>query len=120
MTLRVRGILLIFLSLVSVNSTYVPGSPGAPWTREEVIAVKAKLTFSFNKRNWMSTLAHRAMGTSDPQDNEGGGFDAPKVLRLIFHDCLKYTDGSGGCDGCLNWEGWVSGTRTSPRGSILM
>ena len=22
-----------------------------------------------------------------------------------FHDCLKYKDGSGGCDGCLNWEG---------------
>jgi len=26
-------------------------------------------------------------------------------LRLGFHDCLKYTDGSGGCDGCLEWAG---------------
>ena len=23
---------------------------------------------------------------------------------MNFHDCLRYVDGSGGCDGCLNWE----------------
>ena len=44
------------------------------------------------------------MNTTDPGDN-GGGYNAAKVLRLTFHDCLKYTDGTGGCDGCLNWEG---------------
>ena len=44
------------------------------------------------------------MGTRDPGDN-GGGYGAEKVLRLTFHDCLKYDDGTGGCDGCLNWEG---------------
>ena len=27
-----------------------------------------------------------------------------KVLRLIFHDCIPYEDGTGGCDGCLNLE----------------
>ena len=31
--------------------------------------------------------------------------NAAKMLRLGFHDCLKYKDGTGGCDGCLNWEG---------------
>ena len=30
---------------------------------------------------------------------------APKAVRLGFHDCLKYADGTGGCDGCLNWTG---------------
>merc|ERR1712142_625811 len=30
---------------------------------------------------------------------------AAAYLRLTFHDCVKYTDGTGGCDGCLNWEG---------------
>jgi hypothetical protein len=30
---------------------------------------------------------------------------AAKVLRLGFHDCFRYADGSGGCDGCLNWDG---------------
>jgi len=29
---------------------------------------------------------------------------AAKFLRLGFHDCLKYSDDSGGCDGCLNWH----------------
>ena len=28
-----------------------------------------------------------------------------------FHDCIRYTDGQGGCDGCLNWHG--VGTRFS-------
>ena len=33
-----------------------------------------------------------------------------QILRLGFHDCLKYSDGLGedevnGCDGCLNPEG---------------
>ena len=27
------------------------------------------------------------------------------LMRLAFHDCIRYTDGSGGCDGCLNWHG---------------
>ena len=30
------------------------------------------------------------------------------LIRLAFHDCLKYSmdqGGGGGCDGCLNWEG---------------
>ena len=44
------------------------------------------------------------MGIPDPGDN-GGGYNAAKVLRLTFHDCLKYDDGTGGCDGCLNWSG---------------
>ena len=26
-----------------------------------------------------------------------------KVVRLAFHDCMPYADGSGGCDGCLEW-----------------
>ena len=27
------------------------------------------------------------------------------LMRLAFHDCVRYSDGSGGCDGCLNWHG---------------
>merc|ERR1719232_154989 len=27
-----------------------------------------------------------------------------KFIRLPFHDCLLYSDGTGGCDGCLNWD----------------
>ena len=44
------------------------------------------------------------LGTPDPGDN-GGGYDAPKLLRLAFHDCLLHEGGGGGCDGCLDWAG---------------
>lgn len=30
---------------------------------------------------------------------------AGKLLRLGFQDCMKYKDGTGGCDGCLEWKG---------------
>ena len=29
------------------------------------------------------------------------------LLRLVFHDCIPYLDGSGGCDGCLSWDGMI-------------
>ena len=28
----------------------------------------------------------------------------------MFHDCIPYTDGTGGCDGCMNWHGMDSET----------
>ena len=31
-------------------------------------------------------------------------FSKPKAIRLAFHDCMPYEDGSGGCDGCLSFE----------------
>lgn len=27
-----------------------------------------------------------------------------KLVQLAFHDCLRYQDGTGGCDGCLNYK----------------
>ena len=31
-------------------------------------------------------------------------FSKPKAVRLAFHDCMPYEDGTGGCDGCLSFE----------------
>ena len=31
-------------------------------------------------------------------------FTPSKAIRLLFHDCQPYIDGSGGCDGCINFE----------------
>jgi len=28
-----------------------------------------------------------------------------KLVQLGFHDCMKYKNGKGGCDGCINWHG---------------
>jgi len=27
-----------------------------------------------------------------------------RLIQLAFHDCLRYEDGTGGCDGCINWS----------------
>ena len=96
--------LLTLLCASLAAAAYTPGSPGAAWSRAEVLAVKAKLRMSFSKAWAMPGWANTALGTTDPGDN-GGGYSAAKVLRLTFHDCLKYTDGTGGCDGCLDWAG---------------
>ena len=103
-----RTVLLSLVFVSSALSAYVPGTPGAAWTKDEVVAIKAKLWLSFARPWGLTKQANTALGTTDPGDN-GGDYNAAKVLRLTFHDCLKYDDGTGGCDGCLNWTGM--GTR---------
>ena len=85
-----------FFAISNGNQEYVPGTPGAAWTLEEMLVVKAKLFGIFGKHG-----GHRT-GEGKPEQH---WFSETKALRLGFHDCLKYKDGSGGCDGCLNWEG---------------
>lgn len=59
-------------------------SPPATWTLDEVEAAKARIFSEFQ---------------------HDSGFRPGTVLRLSFHDCVPYQDGTGGCDGCLNWNG---------------
>lgn len=82
---------------------YVPLTPGAAWTPEETLTVKAKLWRLFSVGQ--SYKACEEAGVEGVCDWRSTGRLAPKFLRLGFHDCLKYTDGSGGCDGVLHWEG---------------
>ena len=96
---------------------YVPGTPGAPWTHQEVLTVKSKLYSIFSGRGGYAAL-EQIYGKWQSNPSNWKDFpnwmdvpNAAKMLRLGFHDCLKYKDGTGGCDGCLNWEGvgfrWV-------------
>jgi len=87
---------------------YVPGQPGGPWTLEQALIVKAKLYKMFS--NGGGTSAYRELSDEDlgdfkDMDATGSVLNAPKVLRLGFHDCVLYSDGTGGCDGCLHWQG---------------
>ena len=75
--------LLLLLALAS--GSYVPGKPGTDWSLQELVIVKAKLYRLFE----FDFTGHEI---------------APKAVRLGFHDCLRYSDRSGGCDGCLNWK----------------
>ena len=97
------SLLLLLLVPLIQGQEYVPGTPGAPWTKEEVLIVKSKLFAIFN-RNGMRALDELYGGSSHGVDWHRAP-NAPKMLRLGFHDCVKYDDGTGGCDGCLNWEG---------------
>ena len=73
--------------------------------------MKAKIRKTFT--TWSKGLSMSALnstGLPDETDDAtlyhwGTWHNAPKILRLAFHDCVKYEDGSGGCDGCLNWSG---------------
>ena len=100
--------LAIWFSIVLIpfasSQEYVPGTPGAPWSREEVLTVKSKLFAIFNN-GALEALA-QLYGSWDGHDANWQDMpNAAKMLRLGFHDCVRYKDGSGGCDGCLNWEG---------------
>merc|ERR1719192_700545 len=87
----------------TLDTAYVPGNPGAAWTEEEIESTRFRILQAIHP-DWdvqkemygvsglLSTADH-----SLPSEN--------KIMRLVFHDCVRYTDGTGGCDGCLNWSG---------------
>jgi len=86
-------------------SRYVPGTPGGSWTLDEVLIVKSKLWRLFSK-----IQSEAAFDELFPKGHPYSKFfdtyrPAGKMVRLGFHDCLLYSDLSGGCDGCLHWDG---------------
>jgi len=101
-------LVLTILTLLTHSSSgdYAPGSPGAPWSQAELLVVRAKLwrIFADSKAPTIYNTIPRT-GLAPPNLSNDLGFFPAKLLRLSFHDCLRYVDGSGGCDGCLNWEG---------------
>jgi len=86
---------------VPVATPYVPGQAGSSWTEEEVHAVRAKIHRVINE----GSAVFIELGLQQPVEFWTSAPNAAKLLRLGFHDCLKYTDGTGGCDGCVEAEG---------------
>jgi hypothetical protein len=85
---------------------YVPGTSGGPWSSEELLVIRAKLWRIFTDDQAPDIYKQIPdTGLPAPNPKTDLAFFAAKLLRLSFHDCLRYEDGSGGCDGCLNWEG---------------
>jgi len=84
------------------DTTYVAGEPGCPWSEEDMLKVRAKIHAVIGHgedvyKELDNKKRIKKFNTVSP--------NAAKLLRLGFHDCLKYIDGTGGCDGCLEWEG---------------
>merc|ERR1712061_49668 len=118
LTMLIPTLLLSFLCL-SLSE------PGAPWTEEEAKIVKGKIyailgssikrseDFLLNHPELKSELnGYVTMVRRDqpewkwPEWPEAASRpNVPKLIRLGFHQCLKNSDGTGGCNGCLNNHG---------------
>jgi len=83
-------------------SEYIPGTPGAGWNDDEVASVRQKLFVIMEALNWKPHSDGVLGGLKMPKGRGEGWPSENKLMRIAFHDCLKYTDGTGGCDGCLD------------------
>ena len=88
----------------SPNGEYIPDgkTPGGPWTSEEIDTVREKIHALIDPRK---EKKFEMFGRENTTNYLTAPISEATLMRLAFHDCLKYSDGSGGCDGCLNWEG---------------
>ena len=81
----------------ALDTAYIPGTPGADWTGEEIESTRLRILQAIHP-DWgvqedMFGIRKSVVATEN------------RIMRLVFHDCVRYTDGTGGCDGCLNWSG---------------
>ena len=98
-------------SIFSINfhsaKEYQPGTPGEEWTPEEVEIVRNKVVMFLDQNNdKKKEMFNELYGKNEPNNQKGRArpISEMALFRLSFHDCLTYKDGTGGCDGCLNWD----------------
>ena len=93
-----------------MSTVYQPGTPGAAWTDEEVASTRKRVLMMIYP-DWE---VKRSMGIADQKsgrNKDGPGQCTENVLmRLVAHDCFPHADGTGGCNGCLNWHGMYAET----------
>ena len=93
------------------GTEYQPGTPGGPWTGEEALIVRQRIMKMIDHRDSKTIRIpeakdYKQYGTGyDTRDHgDGGDVTENSLIRLAFHDCVRYKDGTGGCDGCLNYD----------------
>merc|ERR1712066_742836 len=87
-----------------MDTVYVPGTPGADWTSEEVETTRQRI-FQIMTPVWDEKEELGLAGAGGRNENNfPGQLSENVILGLVFHDCIPYADGSGGCDGCLNFN----------------
>ena len=69
---------------LSYSEQYVPGKPGGEWSEEDIRITR--------NRVWAMLEKKKGRTVTQPVSEVA-------LLRLAFHDCLTYKDGTGGCDG---------------------
>ena len=101
---------LILGAALSASGSYVPGTPGASWTPQELAETKQKLTWIMDHPEEALRSTNGGNAIADDYTFEYGDLDsilptAAKLVRLGFHDCLPEKTTGAGCNGCLNFEG---------------
>ena len=113
----------LFLSFLCLSLS----NPGVPWTEEESLIVKAKIYAIMSSGDaaaeYFEKHGDRETELTEYRENNQHRYEtwkmpkfpewpepatlpnAPKLIRLGFHQCLKNSDGTGGCNGCLNNHG---------------
>ena len=95
--------LFFLLSLSSAWAVYTPGTPGGTWTTEEITIMRSRILELIEP--WPDSM-DIMFGEDERKDSTLGPVsDNTLIIRLGFHDCLKYMDGTGGYDAYLNWRG---------------
>lgn len=87
----------------TLDTAYVPGTPGADWTEEEIDSTRLRILQAIHP-DWGVKVDMFGSENQLEVEMESTASEN-KIMRLVFHDCVRYTDGTGGCDGCLNWSG---------------
>ena len=116
---------------IFVQKGLAPGIPGIQWSKEQTLIIRNKLRTiwadPYKHYEKLSPDEVYKVDTFDVENicKEGSVFDSckdyvagknlqkvkyqlaftpRKALRLAFHDCFKYKEGTMGCDGCLNFD----------------
>ena len=120
-----------------IGQGYLPGTPGASWTTEEILIVKEKVmvmihpdnTNLYDDRTRFPPIVNRVYGDGDvwnenpnnvadssgifynrqfPRSNDDLSPSSRKLVRLAFHDCLRSTDAQGNLSGgCDGCLNWT-------------
>jgi hypothetical protein len=83
------------------DTAYQPGGWGGEWTEVEVESTRARVLQMIDP-DW--DVKKAMFGINNVHESTKGQVSENVLMRLVFHDCMRYTDGTGGCDGCLNWK----------------
>jgi hypothetical protein len=78
-------------------TVYQPGTAGGAWTEDEVSTTRARILQMIHPNHNVKRVMYGGQNGRRITENI--------LMRLMFHDCIPYTDGTGGCDGCLSWAG---------------
>jgi len=92
------------------DTVYQPSTPGRDWNEKEIESTRRRImkimTPIWEEKMELGTATNKLGKTKDGT----GEVTENVILRLVFHDCIPYQDGTGGCDGCLNWSHMKSET----------